>query len=85
MTNGAVTLGDLNRRGIRMLEVACSKCERCGRRRLDRLIAKHGAGLGLPALRGILAHDCPKMIDPLAFDQCGVHFPQLAEGSAAPK
>jgi len=79
MTTGAVTLGELKERGIRMLEVACSKCERRGRLRLDRLAAKHGAGLGLPALRGILAHDCPKMSDPLVFDRCEVHFPQLAE------
>ena len=39
-----------------MLEVACSRCERRGRYRLDRLIARHGAEAGA-RLEGLLLTD----------------------------
>jgi hypothetical protein len=37
-----ITLGDMQAKGMRMLEVACRKCERRCRLRIDRLIAQHG-------------------------------------------
>jgi hypothetical protein len=37
-----ITLGDMQRRGMRMLEVACRRCQRRGRLRIDKLIAEHG-------------------------------------------
>ena len=44
--SGSITLGDLVGK-ITMLEVGCSKCDRRGLLRLDRLIEEHGAGIGL--------------------------------------
>jgi hypothetical protein len=35
-----ITLGDMERRGVRMLEVACRRCERRGRFCIARLIAE---------------------------------------------
>jgi hypothetical protein len=48
MTSGAVTLGDIAGR-ITILEIACARCERRGRLRVAKLLAEHGAGMGLPA------------------------------------
>ena len=45
--SGSISLGDL-RGKLTMLEIACSRCDRSGLLRLDRLIAEHGAGMGLP-------------------------------------
>src|SRR4051794_6748109 len=53
MRGDAVTLGDLVGK-ITMLDVACRRCERRGRLRLDRLIEQHG-DMRLPELRLILA------------------------------
>jgi hypothetical protein len=41
-------------KGMVMLEVACRRCERRGRLRIERLIAGHGADISLPELRMIL-------------------------------
>jgi hypothetical protein len=69
-SNGAVTLGDITDT-ITMLEVAC---ERRGRLR----VAQHGAEMGLPELRHILASDCPRAGAVSLYDQCGIHYPQLS-------
>jgi hypothetical protein len=69
VSSGAVMLSDIAG-GITMLKVACSQCERRGRLRVARLIAQHGADMGLPELRSII------------HERCGVHDPQL--GAAAP-
>jgi hypothetical protein len=50
-TRGSITLGDLVGK-VTMVEIACSKCDRRGLLRLDRLIEEHGAGIGLPVLGG---------------------------------
>ena len=76
--SGSITLGDLVGK-ITMLEVGCSKCDRRGLLRLDRLIEEHGAGIGLPVLGEILAGDCPKARTVSINDRCGVNFPQLPE------
>ena len=73
--SGAITLGAL-RGKLQLLEIACSRCDRAGRLRLDRLLAHHGAAIGLPDLRTVLAGDCPR-IRSVTIDRCGVHFPQL--------
>ena len=57
---GSITLGELQGKRLTMLEIACSRCDRAGRLRFDKLIARHGAGIGLPDLREILVHDCPR-------------------------
>ena len=42
--NGITTLGEMREKGIPMLEVACNRCERRGRLRIERLIAEYGPG-----------------------------------------
>jgi hypothetical protein len=84
MRRGSVTLGDLVDR-IAMLEVACSRCQRRGRLRVDLLIERHGdAELRLP-----VAGDCPKAAAVSISDQCDIYFPgwaifKPAGGTAAP-
>jgi hypothetical protein len=57
---------------LTMLEVACRRCERRGRLRIERLIAEHGSGV--LDLRAIIAADCPHMRNLAAsmYDRCGV-------------
>lgn len=74
--SGSITLADLDGR-LTMLEIACSRCERRGLLRLDRLIEEHGADMGLPVLGQILARDCPYAASTSIQDRCGVCFPQL--------
>ena len=76
-SDGAVTLGGIIDT-ITMIEVACDRCERRGRLRVTRLIAQHGAEMGLPELRHILASDCPRAGAVSLYDQCGIHYPQLS-------
>jgi hypothetical protein len=58
--NGTITLGEMQARGMTMLEVACDKCGRRGRLRIARLIAEHTAN-DHGDLRALIAHDCPRM------------------------
>jgi hypothetical protein len=76
MSDGALRLGALRGR-LAMLDVACRRCERRGRLRLDRLLAEHGPEMPLPELRMILAGDCPHAGSVSIYDKCRVHFPQL--------
>jgi len=71
--SGSITLGAVAAR-TPVLIVACSRCDRAGRYRLDRLIARHGAGFGIPRL---LVDDCQKRASVDAYDRCGVHCPEL--------
>ena len=75
MRDDAVTLGDLAGR-IAILEIMCSRCERRGRLRVDRLIEQHGDA-ELPELRLTLAGDCPKAAVVSISDQCDIYFPGL--------
>ena len=84
MANGVITLGDMEAKGMRMLEVACRRCERRGRLSIARLIAEHGSGaLDLCA---IIAADCPRMQDKSVaiYERCGVHFPELSRWFLGP-
>ena len=74
--SGSIALGQL-RGKLQLLEIACSRCDRAGRLRLDRLVAGHGADIVLPELRTILAGDCLRAGSVSVNDRCGVHFPQL--------
>jgi hypothetical protein len=73
---GAVTLGQVAER-LAMLEVACGRCGRRGRYSTARLVVKHGAAMGLPDLREVLAADCPRWASAGIYDRCGVHYPEL--------
>ena len=57
--SGSITLGEVADRTA-VLAVACSRCERAGRYRLDALIARHGPAFGIPDLLRVLSEDCPK-------------------------
>jgi len=56
----AVTLAEVAAK-TRMLESACSQCNRRGRQSLLNLIAEYGADMGLPDRKGRLAKGCPKL------------------------
>jgi len=75
MPHGALSLGQIAER-LTHLEVRCRRCERRGRLRLDRLIARHGADFPGPALREILAGDCPRR-DASLYERCSVYFPNV--------
>lgn len=73
---GVVTLGNVATR-LTMLDVACNRCPRRGRLRIDRLLAEHEPAMPMPDLRCIIAADCLRMITGHIHDVCGVHFPGL--------
>ena len=75
MRRGSVTLGDLVGR-FAILEIMCSRCERRGRLRVDRLIEQHGDA-ELPELGRILAGDCRKAAAVSISDRCDIFFPKL--------
>jgi hypothetical protein len=80
MRRGADARLDHPRRSCRThagLAVACSRCDRAGRYRLDTLIARHGQDFGIPDLLGVLSEDCPKRQSITVYDRCGVHYPEL--------
>lgn len=63
-----ITLGDMERRGMRLLEVTCRKCERRGRLRIDRLMAQHGqrrSWRSARADRAQLPPGCRRHLQPL--------------------
>ena len=74
MANGVITLGEMRAKGMTMLEVACRRCERRGRPRIEWLIAEHGAWGARPARHhhaGLSTH-----AEPLTsiYGPCGVHL-----------
>ena len=75
MMSGSITLGAVAERTA-VLNVACYRCERAGRYRLDTLIAQHGLDFGIPQVLRLLSADCPSA--PVsAYDLCGIHCPEL--------
>ena len=58
-TSGSITLGEAAEHTA-VLTVACSRCGRAGKYRLETLIARHGADFGIPDLLRLLSDDCPK-------------------------
>jgi hypothetical protein len=71
---GALTLADYPGDAV---HVVCNKQDRRGLYSKDRLIARHGAGIGLPDLLHKIAADCPRVLKPLGNDLCGAHYPDL--------
>jgi hypothetical protein len=69
--NGAITLDDCRRHGIRMLEIDCAKCDRHRLYRLDKLLAAFGPNCSLPALAKFASWDCSRRSIPSIPDQCG--------------
>jgi hypothetical protein len=75
-TSGSITLGEAAKHTA-VLTVACSRCERVGKYRLETLIARHGEDFGIPDLLRMLSDDCPKRKSVTIYDRCGVHCPEL--------
>jgi hypothetical protein len=75
---GALTLAGVAER-TDVLVVACSRCDRAGRYRLDTLISRHGPGYGVPELLRALSADCPKRESVSVYDLCGIHCPDLSK------
>jgi hypothetical protein len=67
MPTGSITLGQVAAL-IPTLNIACDRCERAGKYRLDTLIVRHGAGFGIPLLLSMLSADCPKRASVSAYD-----------------
>ena len=61
------------------LEVRCTRCDRHGRYRIDRLITQHGADFSLLEFRRQLAATCDRAEAPIERDRCDILFPELVE------
>jgi hypothetical protein len=70
------TLGEITARAS-MLEIACSRCERRGRYRLDKLIGRHGADAGVRIIVPELTADCPQRDSATLMERCDILFPEL--------
>jgi hypothetical protein len=57
--DGAVIFGELAGH-LETLRVACGKCGRAGRYRLERLIAVHGRDAKIPDRLSKISADCPE-------------------------
>lgn len=71
------TLGEIATRTL-TLRVACTRCGRHGRYRLDNLIARHGAAAGVGAIVPVLVGDCPRREAVALMERCDILFPELA-------
>jgi hypothetical protein len=60
-----------------MQQVACSRCERRGRYRLDALIERHGAGAGVRVIVPELTANYPQWDAAALMQQCDILFPEL--------
>ena len=83
MPTGVVLLGQVAAR-LPFLDLACNRCDRRGRLRAARLMAKHGPSLPLPELLRVLSANCPRrqaMEQGQLADPCGIHCPGLAATS----
>jgi hypothetical protein len=76
VSEGSITLGEAAGHTA-ALTVACTRCDRAGKYRLETLIARHGEGFGIPRLLRLLSKDCPKRPSVSAYYLCGVHCPEL--------
>jgi hypothetical protein len=60
-----------------MQQVACSRCERRGRYRIDNLIGRHGANAGVRIIVTELTADCPQRDSAALMERCDGLFPGL--------
>jgi hypothetical protein len=59
----------------RMLNVACSRCQRRGRLSLARLIAEHGPDTPVRMATANLNVDCPRRNSPNWAERCDIYYP----------
>jgi hypothetical protein len=76
VSGGCITLGDVVEHTM-ILVVACSRCKREDRYKLDVLLARHGGHFSIPTMLRHLSADCSKRKSLSADDLCGVYCPQL--------
>ena len=74
--DGAIIFGDLIGK-LDVLRVACSKCDRAGRYRLDRLIKDRGREVRITDWLDEITADCPKKSAHNWNDQCAARCPDL--------
>jgi hypothetical protein len=74
--NGAVTLADLQARGLDRLEVDCTRCQRVGSQSIATALDRWGDDLLSDILRELTA-DCRYGKSPTSFDRCGAYYPAL--------
>ena len=74
--DGATIFADLIGK-LDVLNVACEKCGRSGRYRLDRLIEQRGRDAKVIDWLGELTADCPKKLAHDWNDQCAARCPDL--------
>jgi hypothetical protein len=72
--DGAIIFSDLIGK-LDVLRVACAKCERVGRYRLDRLIEARGRDAKLVDWLDEITADCPKKLARNFNDQCAARCP----------
>lgn len=61
-----------------VIDVACNRCDRCGRLHSARLMLKHRCDMPVPRLLRIIATYCPRMQASRVHTVCGIHLPQLS-------
>jgi hypothetical protein len=76
VSEGSITLSEAAEHTA-VLAVACTRCDRAEKYRLETLIARHGADFGIPDLLRLLSDDCLKRKSVTIYDRCGVHCQQL--------
>ncbi|MDP9648713.1 hypothetical protein J2793_004179 [Paraburkholderia caledonica] len=75
MRNGSICLSDVAARATH-IELACTRCERRGRYRLEGLIRQFGPDLGIPDLAEQIA-PCPNRNSSNFNVRCDVFYPGL--------
>ena len=75
--DGAIIFSDLVGK-LDVVRVVCSKCERGGAYRLERLILSRGRDAKIIDWLDELTAECPKKIARNMNDQCGVRCPELS-------
>ncbi|BBP95985.1 hypothetical protein BSFA1_11140 [Burkholderia sp. SFA1] len=75
--NGSVLLGELAARAGH-IEIACSRCDRKGRYRVAKLVARLGEDFPMTDLGAEVA-DCPRRSASAHHERCDVYFPKLVQ------
>jgi len=75
--NGSILLGELAARASH-IGIECSRCDRKGRYRIAKLVARLGEHFPMTDLGAELA-DCPRRSATAHHEQCDVFFPKLPQ------
>ncbi len=75
--NGSILLRELASR-VSHIDIACSRCDRKGRYRLAKLVARLGDDFPMTDLGAELA-DCPRRNAAAHHERCDVYFARLAQ------